>query len=359
MDRNEIIKFLEFRKSLLGDGQFEIPALSASGRDMVGWITPETDVAAVAARIEDDGRNYYYSLNDSTRGWTGRTDAKSVCGIVLVLFDFDSPRFVEPDAKGHKIQCMADKTEKAIARKDAKHFLKTLQKSYNLKKNNFAIVDSGNGYQILLIVNLPYEPEKPNAIKTLLQFCQTTMSLSCLDLACSNPSRIARLPGTMNRKGVSTSERPHVMASILWLPSRPETFDLSPLLKDAIAWGEKNNTGRPSRPKTERKEVNPLRPAPEFKLSMEDYLIRYHPDLEWGGPDRCQCPFHGGDNPTSLWVSDTGAFCHACQSSWNLIGAIMADQRCSVSDAYRWAESEEIIERRSVLIPLNLDNLNN
>jgi len=176
------------------------------------------------------------------------------------------------------------------------------------------------------------------------------------DLSCSNPSRIFRLPGTINRKGVETPERPYALAEILWLPETPQVFDVSRLLADARAWQESTNPGRPGRPtRTFRKEVQS---STSYTMDMAGYIQRYHPEVEWGAVDRCQCPFHGGDNPTSLWVSEDGAFCHACQTGYSLISAIMADQRCTVSEAYRYAEQAGIIDKKTADIPLTLDYLN-
>lgn len=79
------------------------------------------------------------------------------------------------------------------------------------------ILDSGNGAQLMYAVNLPANDDG------LLQSCLTALSAVSddkvkIDLTVHNPARIWRLPGTMNRKGDSTPERPHRMAKIVSAP---------------------------------------------------------------------------------------------------------------------------------------------
>lgn len=87
-------------------------------------------------------------------------------------------------------------------------------------------VDSGNGYYLLYRVELPNDEDSRTLLRTLLH----SLSERCgegggvkVDRAVHNASRIARLPGTWNRKGKSTTERPHRLCRLLVVP---EALDL-------------------------------------------------------------------------------------------------------------------------------------
>ena len=79
---------------------------------------------------------------------------------------------------------------------------------------------TGNGYANYFPIDLPNDDDSSQLIKRVLgglakQFDRAGASL---DLSVSNASRVTRIPGTMNRKGQATAERPHRRATML---SRP------------------------------------------------------------------------------------------------------------------------------------------
>ncbi|MFI4911152.1 MAG: hypothetical protein ACIAQZ_05740, partial [Sedimentisphaeraceae bacterium JB056] len=83
-------------------------------------------------------------------------------------------------------------------------------------------VNSGNGSQLLYKIELPADDGG------LVQQCLQALSPCSteavqVDLSVHNPARICRLPGTWNRKGDSTQNRPHRLAEIL---ERPEQIEV-------------------------------------------------------------------------------------------------------------------------------------
>lgn len=70
-------------------------------------------------------------------------------------------------------------------------------------------VDSGNGFHAYFRVDLPADDGK--RVNRLLRLLarEVNSGSAKLDTTVSNAARIMRLPGTMNRKGEPTSERPH------------------------------------------------------------------------------------------------------------------------------------------------------
>lgn len=85
-----------------------------------------------------------------------------------------------------------------------------------------ALICSGNGYYLLYAVNLP--ASDAGLIKAVTQGLSLRFSDSLvkLDDAVHNPDRIMRVPGTWNRKGPGTAERPHRLCEVIELPERRE-----------------------------------------------------------------------------------------------------------------------------------------
>src|SRR5205823_1417525 len=78
-------------------------------------------------------------------------------------------------------------------------------------------VNSGNGSHLWWAINLPND----EATKTLHQDCLRALAARFDDPAVTidptmfNASRICRVPGTWNRKGSGTTERPQRLTSVL------------------------------------------------------------------------------------------------------------------------------------------------
>ena len=79
------------------------------------------------------------------------------------------------------------------------------------------ITDSGNGYNAYYRVNLPNTPENVKLVQDFNRICHIGYSddLVEFDPTVTNPSRLAKLPGTWAVKGQNTSERPHRQSCIL------------------------------------------------------------------------------------------------------------------------------------------------
>ena len=73
---------------------------------------------------------------------------------------------------------------------------------------------SGNGAYLLYRINIPNTPENTELIKTCLQSLDMLFSNENADIDVSvfNPSRIAKIIGTIARKGSNTEDRPHLIS---------------------------------------------------------------------------------------------------------------------------------------------------
>lgn len=96
-----------------------------------------------------------------------------------------------------------------------------------LEGNDFPtpiIADSGNGFHLLLPVEMPNDAASATLCKTFLTglahvYNSATVKIDAVNY---NASRIVRLYGTMNRKGVHSTERPHRRS---WVCTLPEEYD--------------------------------------------------------------------------------------------------------------------------------------
>jgi hypothetical protein len=82
------------------------------------------------------------------------------------------------------------------------------------------IVDTGNGYQLHWRIDMPNDPAADAIIKRILKAFAALIDsdLGKVDTSVSNPDRLGRVPGTYNRKGPHTADRPHRLAQIVLLP---------------------------------------------------------------------------------------------------------------------------------------------
>ena len=82
------------------------------------------------------------------------------------------------------------------------------------------VVDSGDGYQIHFRVDLPNDDESKAIIKSVLQAFAAIVDCERghIDTSVCNAARLARLPGTFNRKGEHSPERPYRLSRIVIAP---------------------------------------------------------------------------------------------------------------------------------------------
>lgn len=79
---------------------------------------------------------------------------------------------------------------------------------------------SGNGVHLLFPVDLPVTAENVAMIKNFLsRLADRFNNEQCrVDVANFNPARLTKLYGTINGKGDNTTERPHRLAELLFVP---------------------------------------------------------------------------------------------------------------------------------------------
>ena len=181
----------------------------------------------------------------------------------------------------------ATKGEKKLAAELAKKINK------DLIREGFAkpiIADSGNGYHLLLPVDLENTKENVEAVKEFLaalDFLYSTDKVQ-VDRTTYNPARIVKFYGSLACKGDDTEERPHRWSKIIKVPQETNVVSLEQLREIAA-----------KRPKVDKGTQKKSRGK---EIDVEGLIEKHGLDLA------CSAPFHNEGTKyilkTCPWNSD-------------------------------------------------------
>ena len=193
-----------------------------------GYFNDSELLAEAAFRESQAGHNVYYTLNSPEPGLLFRasnevrrarsgdtTNDDQITKRRRLLIDIDPIRWVEGKAITG-IPASESEVDAAIAKAEVvQNYLA------NLGFPDPLILMSGNGCQLV------YRYDVLDDEGTLKRFLEVLAARfddedSTVDTCVWNPSRISRFPGTGNRKGSHTDERPHRLARILHAPDTLE-----------------------------------------------------------------------------------------------------------------------------------------
>lgn len=211
---------------------------------------------------------------------------------------------------------------------------------------NHTLGQSGNGCHIMLRLRpQPNTPDAVNIIQDILAVLAAKFSDSAvdIDLTVFNPSRIWRCPGTMNRKGDHTTERPHRWARVDFDDSIPDKPYSLQSLKMIARMSPKFDETRSRSPRPPPPEYQPPKPAgdgPRLDLAkfMQHYSPDYFLDRDKNGKELYkfkECPQNPDHTDFKCWVGqmDNGALYHGSHhkgscilggEGWKLDKAVLA-----------------------------------
>jgi hypothetical protein len=194
------------------------------------------------------------------------------------------------------------------------------------------VVDSGNGYYVLVPVDLPVNDAGWVAGVLDVHAKEFNTAGAEIDTTAKNASRILRVPGTMNRKGVNTPERPHRLCKILSPGSRAVRADLKTVegavesrtlpvgesAPEKIKWTLENMRANFKRMKL---------PRYREQKRTQDGVTFY--DFKFAG---CLIEAHDeGDDSSLISVREDGVYAFSCFHK---------------SHQYKWKEAKPLIEAR-------------
>jgi hypothetical protein len=211
---------------------------------------------AQAMVLNNAGRNVYWTLNPlrpdricglneaAKRSYQTAEDA-DIDRIAALLYDIDPSR-LNPDGSLFRLYELPDGSHQQLEPAEVKKFntaaklagtpkLKrvsvaatdteknaALEVAHKLlafwesKGADITLTDSGNGYYVIVRVDLALA-DKTLIADILEQHAEEfDTPFAEIDTSASNPSRVTRVPGTVNRKGPDSPERPHRTAQVLF-----------------------------------------------------------------------------------------------------------------------------------------------
>ena len=173
--------------------------------------TPANDEEAVKFITDADAeqpKGIYVTLNPVPPGMSRFASDADILRRHWILIDLDPERPSE---------CSSTDLEHAMAMAKAEKVFSWL------KSQGFpecVVADSGNGYHLLLPVDLPNDDHSKELVKAFLQALKANWQDEHIgvDTKVANASRVTKLYGTVARKGESTADRPHRLSGLVYVP---------------------------------------------------------------------------------------------------------------------------------------------
>src|SRR5574343_336428 len=283
--------------SHLADNEcLELRVLEPNGAPGVasGYFRDPSKMLAEAHRFTKAGGNAYLTINPAnldlaartgldraqSKKGTPTTSDKDITRRTHILFELDFQRPAGIPASDTELQAALDLATYIEA---------------TLADEGWptpTIINSGNGAHLLYAVDLPNTPESLATVKAILawaqqRFCAPDGTGVQIDQTVGNAARISRIPGTLNRKGAGTEQRPHRMASLI--QASPRVL-VSPTILDAFrgpTGPSKVDEAQRSPKSSERQKRANAEPTGR-KFDVEEFVRRNLPEAV--GP----LPYDGG-----------------------------------------------------------------
>ena len=189
-----------------------------------GYFDNAEDLEREAHKLTLHGGNAYCTINPcpidlaartginkaSTRKGLVTTSDKDILRRTLLLFDLDHERPSGIAANDYELNAALDVGRKMAA---------------DLRREGWpepVVINSGNGCHLIYRIEMGNTPNDLAIIKRTLKWANDRWGSPGgvkIDQSVCNAARISRLPGSINRKGAGSPERPHRRSEIISLPS--------------------------------------------------------------------------------------------------------------------------------------------
>lgn len=186
------------------------------------------------------------------------------------------------------------------------------------------LADSGNGYHVLLRIDLDASAKSKALYARVLQSLNHQFSTgdaasgTKIDVSVFNPSRICKIYGTVVRKGVATSERPYRMAHLIEVPPNLAVVPravLERIAANAPAGVPVADSGKAKAASTEIEKK-----AVKMEKFLAEAKVEHRQRMDYDGGYKWQlnaCPFNSEhEAPDSYaFVTSAGALGFKCSHS--------------------------------------------
>jgi AAA domain len=208
------------------------------------------DLAGMVAKVESlsSGESVYFGLNPVPLGITDKIKDEHVLSRRWLLIDVDRI----------KVECPKDPAtdqERDLTRAVA------ISIRQRLTENGWplpVVSDSGNGTHLLYRLKEPNDDATATVIKAFLLALNSAYGTVDVDKKVFDARRICKLPGTWNRKGAASAERPWRQAKFLFLPDT----EAVPVSCELVDWTT-DQIGRVEKKNAKQGTIAPPRPRPE------------------------------------------------------------------------------------------------
>ncbi|MCX6648960.1 MAG: hypothetical protein NTV61_06175 [Candidatus Bathyarchaeota archaeon] len=194
------------------------------GRVKISWANSRENFVKVCAYWNGQ-RHLYAGINPrKTRKDSRGGEEGDVARITGIPFDVDAKR-----APGYERDAATDEELKVSAESLRIRLVNWLaDQGFTTPYIDF----SGNGYRVILLVDLPATPANFEKVRRFHDAANSAMG-GVLDNI-SDPPRIIKIPGTWAIKGKNSPERPHRLSRIIQMGALCTTFEAAKTVLDAV-----------------------------------------------------------------------------------------------------------------------------
>ena len=307
-------------------------------RTISGYFDDPVKLAAEAARWDGAGfPGIYFTVNPAKPELLARAANRA-------------KTYADTTTSDHSIACrrwfivdLDPEREAGISSTNDEHtaaFDKALEIAGHLEREGWpgaVLMDSGNGYYLLYRVDLPNDDESRDLVERCLKALAHRFNGPVddgpavkVDTTMFNAARIIRVPGTTNRKGDDTPDRPHRVCHIVHVPNPLEVVDRD-LLETLAAQAPDDTPAHGTRvpsgnvlpfPRQSRDLVGEFMSGRRDSFDLDSFIAEHFPDAD--GPKvrgsirkwvLKVCPFNDDHTDRSAFILQlpNGAISAGCQ----------------------------------------------
>lgn len=217
-----------------------------NGHVLVGYYNDPTIFATHAKPLNEDGYHIYSPINPILPAAIARLNQppshgsavrkEGIARRLVLPYDIDAVRAEDPAATavangsakpGSKPKVVTYSAATTSEREAARAVTQNIVNFWRIQGVEPKCLDSGNGYQIFVPIDLPNDLDSEQLVKDVLAAHKAAFEAPGAKIDCwSDANRILRVPGYLNVKGDNSPERPHRIVKLLNEASGLATYEM-------------------------------------------------------------------------------------------------------------------------------------